>query len=351
MLRGWLPVVTLHCDDAGRRVDFATLPSPLSVAYSARAVGRQHEVARASCRRRGSSSPRTSSRSMRAMSCVPITATYAVCESGLTAMPRGYGPSGMRLTSLAVVGVDDAQVVAAPVGDEHVPAVRRDRDVLRHHADLDDLVDRERLQVDAVHVARSVAGAAGSRRSPRGRSPRRTSSSSTTYTCVPSGVNAASTGAPCEMPGMTGDAELRRGRRVSGIVFTRCPLAVVHRHRVAVHHVLREHEAAPGRDDRLGRDVAGDGPGQRHRAGRRRDRQGGRRRGGRGGRGCSTDRRRSRSPRRAVVRPAGAEPRERRPSSRERQHEGHARSARHAWTSARSWHPGGADGLADGRRP
>ena len=41
-----------------------------------------------------------SSRSTSAMSKLPMTATYAVLESGETAMPRGYGPSGTLSTCL-----------------------------------------------------------------------------------------------------------------------------------------------------------------------------------------------------------------------------------------------------------
>ena len=87
------------------------------------------------------------------MSWVPITAMYAVFESGVIAMPRGYGPIGMRLTSWFGRSVDDAEVVAAPVRREDVRAVGGDRDVLRHLADGDDSVDREARRVDAVQEA------------------------------------------------------------------------------------------------------------------------------------------------------------------------------------------------------
>ncbi len=91
------------------------------------------------------------------MSYEPITAMYATRDGGSTAMPRGYCPSGIRCTSLQRVVVDHAQVVAAPVGHEHVPVVRRHRHVLRHHADLRDAVDCSDCNVDPVHVAGAEA--------------------------------------------------------------------------------------------------------------------------------------------------------------------------------------------------
>ena len=53
------------------------------------------------------------------------------------------------------VVVEDAQVVAAPIADEHVPVVGRHRHVLGHHPDLADRVDGQRRKAHPVHEARA----------------------------------------------------------------------------------------------------------------------------------------------------------------------------------------------------
>ena len=74
-----------------------------------------------------------------------------------------------------------------------------------------------------------------------------------------SGVSAASTGAPCTVPFFFEPMQCER-RPVGDGLDQLERLGVVHGDRVLVHHVLGEHEAGAGGDDRLGRDLgAGDG--------------------------------------------------------------------------------------------
>ena len=88
------------------------------------------------------------------MSLEPITATYAVRRVAGSPRSARVGAERDPAHLLEARAVDDAEVERAPVGHEDVAVVGRDRDVLRHHPDLGDAVDRQLLQVDAVHEAR-----------------------------------------------------------------------------------------------------------------------------------------------------------------------------------------------------
>ena len=93
-----------------------------------------------------------------------MTATYAVLESGETAMPRGYGPSGTLLTALLVwmsttLRLYEHQLLTSRYFWSGVTAR-----YLGTCADLDDLVDLEVGERDPVDVALSDAVAGRSRR-------------------------------------------------------------------------------------------------------------------------------------------------------------------------------------------